>query len=376
MPNPAPPPPPINPDQDSVKFGKFVGLKNTVDAERLGPDELAHAVNIDLDDVGQIHRRRGRTQVAAGLYRSLFTSNENIVYALCNGVLGIVNPDFSFVPLQSALDPSDDVAYVQVGDQIYFSSSSVAGIISQRARTVAPWGTADFWYSPVIDPTHTLPPIRGRILGAPPFARTMAYWNGRIYLGHKRLVWATELYNYNFVDKTKNFWQFEGEIVFIGSVTDGLYIGTTEGVWFVSGVFSAAKRVRVMDSPAIRGSLVYVPGELANPAQIGLDVEQPAKVSILFLTEEGYCGGQDGGVCYNYTEQRMIFPGIQKAAAMFRRQDGVNQYVVSAQSGGDPISNARIGDYVDVTLRRAGTWREVTDRVGFVDSISATVIPA
>jgi hypothetical protein len=131
------------------------------------------------------------------------------------------------------------------------------------------------------------------------------------------------------------------------------------------------KRVRVMDTPVIPGSMVYVPGELANPPQVGLDQSTGTSVSILFMTEEGYCTGKDGGQCYNETEAKVIFPKASRAASTFRRQDGMNQYLAVLNSQGGPSDNARIGDYVDAQLIRAGTWREVRDCVRFIDSVTA-----
>lgn len=369
MANPAKPQQPDD-ELEPIVLQKFVGLKNVVTAERLGPDELEAAINIDLDDVGQIHRRRGRTKVASGNFSSLFTSADGVVFGVKDGSLGRINPNFSFAPLAAGF-PADPLAYVQVGPKIYFSSRTRAGIIDRDGDVVTAWGSStDLWFSPVVNPTATLPAIRGRLLGAPPLATSLAYFNGRIYLAHGRQVWATELYLYNFVDKTKNFWTFEADVTMLGSVTDGVYVGTTEGVWFVSGAYGDAKRVRVMDSGAIPGSMAYVPGELANPPQIGLDQATGTKVALLFLTSEGYCGGQDGGVCYNYTENKFVFPDAVTAAGAFRRQSGVNQYLVTTNSGGSPSANSRIGDYVDAELIRGGAWNTVCDRVKISDTFT------
>lgn len=229
--------------------------------------------------------------------------------------------------------------------------------------------------SPVLNPTATLPAIRGRLLGAPPLATTHTYWNGRIYMAHGRLVWFTELYAYKFVDKTRNFWQFEGDVTMLGTVTDGIYVGTTEGVWFISGTALEPKRMRVMDTAVVPGSMVYVPAELANPPQIPMSQDTDVKVSILFLTSAGYCGGQDSGVCYNYSENKFQFPSATKAVATFRRMDGVNQYIAVLDSDGDQLQNARFGDYVDAEIRRGGdAWKQLNDGVMIGDTVEAVIV--
>lgn len=372
MTNPQAPQQP-DPMQDGVAFRKFAGIKNVVNRERLGPDELEKAINIDLDDLGQPHRRRGYKRVSTGAFSSLFVSDEGFVYGVKNDSLGVINPDYSFVAMQSGFTNAT-VCYVQVGKSVYFSAgdAGLAGIIDQDARTVSPWGTEpDIFLSPVVRPTATLPAIRGRLIGKPPFATALTYLNGRIYLAHKQWVWATELFLYNFVEKVTNFLPFDADITILGAVTDGLYVGTTEGVWFVSGVFKEMKRIRVMDSPAIPGSLVYIPQEVANPPQVGLDQSTPVSVSVMFMTQAGYCTGRESGQIYNETENRVVFPAATRASAGYRFQDGVHQYLAVLNSGGTPSINARIGDYIDAELVRAGTWRELTDSARVIDTITA-----
>jgi hypothetical protein len=408
MPNPAKPVKTIpKPQQDSVEFRKFVGLKNTVERERLGPDELEIAINVDLDDVGQLHRRQGRRFVAPGSWASLMNTNDGKkVYGIKDGALGRVFPNFTFLPLQFGFDPSLPLASVQVGRNLYWSCRTQAGIIDVDHDTILPWlgpsigpstivdpldpnaapipslpdGT--WWYSPVVNPQPTLPPISGKILGPPPNAEFLAYFHGRIFLGSGRTVWNTELYNYNYVNKTRNFFQFESDITMIGAVGDGIYVGTAEDVWFLSLATrieghpaGAFKRVNVMGSGALPGSMVYIPGELANPPQVGLNQDTPVSTSILFMTTAGYCEGGSGGNVTNYSEAKFIFPDASSAAATYRFQQGIYQYVAVLNSQGDPSTNARIGDHVDATIRKAGTWQEASDGISIVESLSATLIP-
>ena len=184
----------LSPPKDSVEFRKFVGLKNTVERERLGPDELEFAINVDLDDVGELHRRQGSQLVAPGNWSSLFNSDLGKVYGVRNGVLGRVLPNFNFLEMQAGFDPLDPVAYVQVGPNLYWSCRTQAGIIDVQNDTCGPWlgpslpppyfpdpldpnalpppalPDGEWWWSPVVNPQSTLPPVKGKILGPPPFA--------------------------------------------------------------------------------------------------------------------------------------------------------------------------------------------------------------
>lgn len=372
---------PQDPNPD-LMFSQFSGMKNTVGAERLHQDELARAINVDIDDLGQVRRRRGYTKRLSGDFHSLFTANDGTVYGVMNNNLVLINPDFTTEVLKTGLSAGpeaglDPLCWLQIGDTVYYSSMTDSGKILQR-DVVRPWGAqndAGVWLSPVVNPTPTLAPIRGKLLGEPPMASQMTYSNGRIYLGSGKVLWATELYLYDYVDKTRTYWMFEGDITMLGSVADGLYVGTTEGLWFLTGpTIRELKRIRVMDSPVVPGSMVDIPAELANPPQISADADTPLKISIAFLTAHGFCVAQDSGQAYNLTEAKFVFPDSVRASALWRRQDGVNQYVVVSDSGGSPTSSARMGDYVDAEIIRAGTWREVTDGVVFGDRVEATIV--
>ena len=331
MADPVPPQAPQIPP-DSVVFANWEGLKNTVTRERLKPTELERAVNIDIDDAGQIHRRRGYTKVANGSYHSLFTNNAGRMYVVKDGALGILYPNYTFESLLPNIGP-DPLDYVQVGGDIYFSSMTASGVID-ISNNVSQWGqqvSPGQWLSPVVRPTETLPPTKGKFIAAPPMATSLTYWNGRIYLANGNTVWATELYLYNYVDQTKNFLQFESEVTMLATVTDGLYVGTADHVWFLSGPFNEMKRIPIMSYGVMPRSSVEVPAELIKP-QINQDPQSPIRNAVLFLTKTGLCAGFDGGIIYNLTQAEVLFPDAISAAPMFRRQDGVNSYVVTTRS--------------------------------------------
>jgi hypothetical protein len=339
-------PQPIDPTQDSVVLNQFTGLKNTVGSERLAPNELEKALNIDIDDAGQIRRRRGQTLVSSGNFHSVWTGR-HAVYGVKNGALGIINPNYTFVQLMAGAGDAP-IAYLQLDDDVYFSSEDVSGIIRQNG-TISPWGSSTSegtWLSPVVNPTETLNPTGGKMLGKPPMATALAYLNGRIYLAHDKTVWATELYMYNYVDKTRNFLPFEAEVTAIGAVTDGLYVGTKDNIWFLSGPLMEMRRIPV-NGGIIAGSLVYI-----QPEFLPDDVAQGTRNAVLFVTPFGLFAGLDSGTVRSLTSAKFIFPDASSYASLFRRQDGVNQYIGVADSAGAPTSSARVGDYVDAEIRR------------------------
>lgn len=340
-------PPPENPT-DSVTFNQFSGIKNTVSRERLAPGELEVAKNVDLDNMGQLRRRRGFTRVALGDFHSLFRAADDTVYGVKDGSLGIIYPNFTFQSLASGAGDAP-IAYVQVADTIYYSSEDVSGKIDAKTHAVSAWGasTSDTtWLSPVVNPVEGLPPIKGKMLGKPPMATALAYYNGRIYLANDRTVWATELYLYDYVDKTKNYMMYESKVTMLAAVTDGLYVGTNTGIWFQSGPFNEMRRVLADGGAALPGSAVPVGTGQLPELQIN------SRSAYLVMTPDGLVVLLDSGNTINLTENKVIFPEATRVNSLFRMQDGVNQYIGVANSAGTPSSNARIGDYVDAEIRR------------------------
>jgi hypothetical protein len=334
----------------SIVLGSFSGVKNTVAPERLQANELETAINVDIDDAGQLRRRRGQIKVATGNFHSLFEHIET-TYVVKNGLLGRLTNTYDFSSIVE-VGPRK-LAHVAVGDDLYFASATASGKLDRQGNHSA-WGqlvSPGLWLSPVLDPTSTLGEISGKLLGQVPTAEHLTHYNGRIYLARERLLWATELFLYDLVDKTRNFIQFEHDITMLQAVDTGCYVGTTGGLYFLSGVFSSGlKRVQITESAVIAGSDVRVPAEKVHPA--GRRDAARAAIGVVFMTTEGIFAGFDGGEAYNLTLGTVVFPNAGSAAALFRDQSGVNSYTVVADSAGTPSDNARIGDFVDAEIRR------------------------
>lgn len=345
MPQPDPNTPP-----ESIIVQQFAGLKNTVSPERLTAQELELAINVDLDDVGQPRRRRGRTLAAGGNYHSAYTAPNETVYIVKGGALGVLRPDYSFMSI-TPVSPAH-LCYDTVGDKTYFSSETHSGIVTPDGG-FDQWGqvtSEGIWFSPVVNPTATLGAVRGQLLKAPPMATSIAQLNGRFYLANENLLWVTELYNFNLVDATRNFFQFEDKITMLQAVDDGIFVGTLAGLWFLKGTFPQ-QRTNVAPVRVLPGSDVVVPSEQVHPGARGQPY--PSGGAVMFMTDQGIFAGFSGGQCFNLTLGQVVFPDAMSAAAMYRQDAGSSAYVAVTDSGGSPTANARIGDWCDAEIVRA-----------------------
>lgn len=356
------------PPAGSVAFSAFSGLRNTVSPERLGPRELARARNIDLDDAGQAHRRRGYALRVLGRFHSVFTSAAGLSVAVKDGTLCQILPDFKLVPLLGGISDAP-LAYVEVGPTLYASSSHNSFQVDQASGGVRPWGRvvspsyqpslapgpADWWFSPVVNPSADLGPVGGKLLGAPPPATCLATYNGRIYLGAGTVLWATELFLYDYVDKNRNYRVFESPITMIGTVEDGVYVGTEQALYFLSGTFHEQTRVVKLRSGVVPGTLAQLPADMISPtARAQADLPATTTLALACMSHEGMLALLPGGTVYNLTRAAFVFPQAKHGASLFRYQDGMHTLVTAQDSGGTPRDNARFGDHVDAVLIRAG----------------------
>jgi hypothetical protein len=340
-----PPEPP-----ESVILGAFKGMKNTVSRERLGPDELERAINVDLDDAGQARRRRGYVRKQTGSWHSIRTFTLKVL-GVKDGLLGTIRDGSTFTSLGVFVGLTR-IAYTEVNGEIYFSNVAASGIVGTD-DVVRPWGTTNgqgLWLSPVLDDTPTLGQVSGQLLGDPIRASCIEAYKGRIYLADGKTLWATELYRYGYVNRTRGFLQFEHDITLVMAVDDGMYVGTTGGLYFIKGVFGTFVLSTINGDYVLPGSGQFVPTELVHPQARNAPV--PAGSAAVFMTSGGIIAGFDNGTCYNLTIDAMVFPGGLSAAALFRQDSGANHYVAAVDSAGGPSANCRIGDYCEAEIVR------------------------
>lgn len=368
-----PPQVPAAPPSPGVQITTFSGLKNTVAPESLTARELSRAQNIDLDDLGQAHRRRGRRKVASGRWHSIFTTLAGTTFGIKDGALVLVWRDYSTVVMMVGVS-DEPLAWVEVGSFLYATSRTNSFRIELSSLQVLPWGLvtdhayqpglepgpADWWYSPVVDPDtnpdSALGAVAGKLLGAPPLGAHACYFNGRVYVASGSVLWATELFLYDYVDKTAGFRQYEAEITGLCAVDDGMYVGTTAALYYVNGRYGEETRSLKAPAGVLPGSMRHVPGEEVDPEGRRFpDLPRQTSRAMGCVTHAGAVIGMNGGQTYNLTRNQFIFPRAESAATLMRQEDGMNTFVMSMKSGGTPTDGARFGDRADAVIIRAGT---------------------
>jgi len=127
-----------DPKEGLVEYTQFLGLRNNVDAELLGREDLSIALNVDLNDALRVGRRKGHSAVV--------TANiDRDVWALGPYCLGVgsnalkrVNTDWSTTTLRTGLTPARPLAYTAVADRLFWSNGAEFGCVQNGANRT--WG--------------------------------------------------------------------------------------------------------------------------------------------------------------------------------------------------------------------------------------------
>lgn len=129
--------PPNDRNEDEFQHDKFLGLRNTVGSEGFELGDLEVANNCDIDDLSEIHRRYGTGAPTAGIDRCLW-ANDSICLGVGSNALKRLNADFSLTTLRSGLTPNRDLAYVSMGDRVFYSNGVETGIVQNGQNRT--WG--------------------------------------------------------------------------------------------------------------------------------------------------------------------------------------------------------------------------------------------
>ena len=150
-------------EEDPTQFRGFRGLNNLDPVERLKPDALRDALNVDIDADGRVSRREGFAQVySGGDIHSLWGGNILLCVEGADLKRLTVNADgtLSAAVLGSGFIPGRPVAYDMLGDEVFLSNGVITGKVKNGA--LIPWGVQ----TPQRQPALTADTVGGLDAGA------------------------------------------------------------------------------------------------------------------------------------------------------------------------------------------------------------------
>jgi len=301
-------------------------------------------VNGDVDDDDNISRRSGYSLLAAGNVTSAWGDGvDNLcvvggaLYRYSQGALNLIGNSPNLI---------DRVDFARVNDIVAFSDPYTIGYLKDSVPYVVNVPTQDVdlldletWvkltYPAGADAPESNLEVDAFSIATSP-GRCLEFFNGALYMareivnptGTAWFVFCTKTFNMTREDVRFNVVAgFKDEVTMIRGADDGIYVGTTGGVYFLSGdgIKGSASGVRgfvqrkILPFGVVRGSDVAVP-----------KTEQKGKDAVAWLSENGVYLGFPGGQYLDLTADRVtVLTDLSLTAAALVRQVGASwQYLV------------------------------------------------
>ena len=170
----------------------------------------------------------------------------------------------------------------------------------------------------------------------------IAWLAGRLYTAKNGTLCFSNAMRPHLYNPAHNFIQFSGYISFIEAVTDGLYVGDSRGVWFLSGTDPTKFEMRLVSTcRAVRRSSIKIPPEHFPEKKV------PATNPVaLWLSTSGYVVGMDGGATVELQPDRIKVPAGLVGRTTYLFRDGIKQVVSPVNS----TSTVAFGTAVDSVI--------------------------
>lgn len=127
-----------DPREGLFEYEGFKGLRNNADPTGFDLGDLVSALNVDICDDLQIHRRKGQSAVlVAGIDRDLWATGP-ICLGVGSNVLKQLFPDYTTTSLRTGLTPARSLAYAPVGARVYYANGVESGVVENGASRT--WG--------------------------------------------------------------------------------------------------------------------------------------------------------------------------------------------------------------------------------------------
>lgn len=163
-------------------------------------------------------------------------------------------------------------------------------------------------------------PCRTGFTSSAPAGTVTAFWRGRVLVAVGNVLYASRTNGWEVFDFRRDFKQFEKDITLIQPMDDGVYVGTAGELAFLSGVEFDKLAYRKVAGPAVLGSGVQVPGELAGGQG----------TAMICIAEGVLMAGFNGGNIARKSEGRYT-TDVTEVAATFRMVGRIPQYIAIPQ---------------------------------------------
>jgi hypothetical protein len=271
------------------------GLVTKVDPARLkfdpktGVQDLAVAVNVDIDPTGRIGRRKGFAATAR---------TENIHSLWCEGGACLFVTGTSLCELFSdyrhavivTVTQGAAVSYFQLKNRSYWMNGFEKGFIENQVNNS--WGKGTY-----VGPATT------RQFSDPPLGHMIAYGFGYVFIAQGPTIWYSEPFNVNAFDLSRNYLPFEDRVAMLRPLpAGGVWVSTGKETHFLPGMNPRETGpMKIADYPAIEGT-----DALIDLSKVGSG--EMSGIGVIWTSTNGICVGTSEGQMLNLTQRRIDYP--------------------------------------------------------------------
>jgi len=182
-------------------------------------------------------------------------------------------------------------------------------------------------------------PITTQHVSPPPAGSIVEIYNGSAVVVVGDTAYYSDPYSLEDFRLDESYLQFPGEITMFAAVNDGVFVGTREKVWFLSGGhLSQVSGARIaLDYGVVPGTAAKAStGVLSRPGEDGSGTRGGA--AVVWTSPRGVCVGMDGGEVVNLTELNYSFPTAVRGRGIVRQARGITQYLVALEDAGSAVN--------------------------------------
>ena len=301
---------------------QFSGMNTVQDPSALGTEECVSISNMDALAPYGVRTRFGYTEVLSTASHSAW-SDGTTAYCVAGGSLCRFSGS-SLTPLYP-VNQNLPMAFEKVNN-IVVATNSQDYLIIDEVGTVS----------------HATPST-AEFKVAPPAGEYLAYYNGRLYIASGNVLYCTDPYSVDQCDERQ--WMIpitEDKITGITAVDDGIWVGTTNNIFFLHGEDAyGGNKFRLLNA-ALYG---VIPRTMLMVAAEKVPLAKVKGWVVVLTTPRGICVGSNSGQFINVSELKVGMPQQSQAGAAFIKEYNGQTHYVTVLTNTDPYNAYIQPDY-------------------------------
>lgn len=143
--------------------------------------------------------------------------------------------------------------------------------------------------------------LKSRMVGG----RAVSVFNGVVYISDGQVLRHSDPFNYGITSKDSGFIPFGSQVLFHEPVVDGIYVGTTDGTYFLAGSGPTEFKQQLVGTGAVATDSISVPGAFVATSMEGQTDPVTGEFVAVWLGEGGFVLGYPGGTVKDVQAKRM-----------------------------------------------------------------------